>query len=102
MAFNRENGRYTSFSSKILGDVIMSIRNYILDCLIDDSEALNEIKSYFKRFYRNVDQNDIIKEINSMIHEGLIILNHEWRNGHGEYPYSLTEKGQKLWETINK
>ena len=102
MAFNRENGRYTSFSPKILGDGIMSIRNYILDCLIDDSEAPNEIKFYFKKFHPSVNHNDIFKEINLMIHEELIVLSHEWRNEHGEFPYTLTAKGQKLWETINK
>ena len=37
-----------------------------------------------------------------MLTEGYISINYNWKNEHDEYPYSLTEKGKKAWESIQE
>ncbi len=80
----------------------MNIREHILDSLIDDSEAISEIISYFKRFNPETKKKDIVDEINYMILDGLIFLCTDWENAYKEKPYSLTDKGKELWKAIIK
>ena len=45
--------------------------------------------------------NDLERTLKEMVEEGYISINFKWQNENNEYPYSLTDKGRKVWEEKN-
>lgn len=80
----------------------MTIKEYILDCLIDDDEAFTQIVEYFKLAAEiKISPSEIKKILSEMVEEGYISINCSWKNEYDEYPYSLTKKGKETWKKIN-
>ncbi len=81
----------------------MRKKELILDCLIQDDEAFTQIVEYFELASEiKISSEELKKLLNEMIDEGYISINYSWKNEHDEYPYSLTEKGKKAWESIQE
>ena len=81
----------------------MTNKEFILDCLIQDDEAFTQIVEYFEFAVEiNISPVEIKTLLEEMVDEGYISINYSWKNEHGEYPYSLTEKGKKAWEEIKE
>ena len=79
----------------------MTNKELILDSLIDDDEAFTQIVEYFDLAAEiNISPVEIKTLLKEMLTEGYISINYNWKNEHDEYPYSLTEKGKKAWESI--
>ena len=79
----------------------MTNKELILDSLIDDDEAFTQIVEYFDLAAEiNISPVEIKMLLEEMLTEGYISINYNWKNEHDEYPYSLTEKGKKAWESI--
>ena len=79
----------------------MTNKDLILDSLIDDDEAFTQIVEYFDLAAEiNISPVEIKMLLEEMLTEGYISINYNWKNEHDEYPYSLTEKGKKAWESI--
>ena len=79
----------------------MTNKEMILDCLIQDDEAVTQIVEYFELAAEmNIDHTEIKRLLAEMLDEGYIFINYNWKNEHDEYPYSLTEKGKKAWKKI--
>ena len=79
----------------------MTNKELILDSLIDDDEAFTQIEEYFDLAAEiNISPVEIKMLLEVMLTEGYISINYNWKNEHDEYPYSLTEKGKKAWESI--
>ena len=75
----------------------------ILDSLINDDEAFTQIVEYFELVAEiKISHQEVEKLLEEMLDEGYISINYSWKNEHGEYPYSLTEKGKKAWEEIKE
>lgn len=79
----------------------MTYKEYILDSLVDDDEAKTQIMEYFEFSSINITENELDLLLNEMLAEGLIVINHCWKNENNEYPYSLTKKGRELWANIS-
>ena len=81
----------------------MTNKELILDSLIDDDEAFTQIVEYFELVAEiKISHQEVEKLLEEMLDEGHISINYSWKNEHGEYPYSLTEKGKKAWEEIKE
>ena len=80
----------------------MTKKESILDCLIDSDEAKTQIVEFFKYINEPITEQEIDSLLEEMINEGLIIINKKWSNEHGEYPFSITQKGKSIWSKINK
>lgn len=80
----------------------MTNKEFILDCLIQDDEAFTQIVEYFKFYNINISPLEIKRLLEEMLDEGYISINYGWKNEHDEYPYSLTEKGRKVWKDIQE
>ncbi len=80
----------------------MTNKEFILDCLIDDDEARTQIVEYFNFCKTSITDEELDSTLNEMLTEGLITINSEWKNEHGEYPYSLTDKGKNAWKDIEE
>ena len=81
----------------------MTNKEFILDFLIKDDEAFTQIVEYFELIVEiNISPLEIKIILEEMLTEGYIYINYNWKNEHDEYPYSLTEKGKKAWESIQE
>ena len=81
----------------------MNKKEFILDSLIDDDEAFTQIVEYFELVAQiKISPLEIKKILDEMLDEGYISINYSWKNERNEYPYSLTEKGKKAWESIQE
>lgn len=78
----------------------MTNKEYILDCLIDDSEAEKQIIDFFKTFRIVINIGEIKSLIQELIDEGLIFQDNKWVNEFGEKPYTITDKGREAWKKI--
>lgn len=80
----------------------MTNKEFILDSLIDD-EAFTQIFEYFELAAEiKISHLELKKLLNEMVEEGYIFINYSWKTERDEYPYSLTEKGRKAWNDIQK
>ena len=84
---------------EILGKI--THKEMILDSLIDDDECFTQIKEYFNLSEVKITDNDLERTLKEMVEEGYISINFKWQNENNEYPYSLTDKGRKVWEEKN-
>ena len=84
---------------EILGK--MTHKVMILDSLIDDDECFTQIKEYFNLSEVKITDNDLERTLKEMVEEGYISINFKWQNENDEYPYSLTDKGRKVWKEKN-
>lgn len=84
---------------EILGK--MTHKGMILESLIDDDECFTQIKEYFNLSEVKITDNDLERTLKEMVEEGYISINFKWQNENNEYPYSLTEKGRKVWKEKN-
>ncbi len=81
----------------------MTNKEFILDSLIDDDEAFTQILEYFELAAEvKISPVELKKLLNEMVDEGYIFINYSWKTERDEYPYSLTEKGKKAWESIQE
>lgn len=78
----------------------MTVKELILDSLIDDDEARTEIKAFLDFCETDIAENELDRILDEMLAEGLISINYEWKNEKGESPYSLTGKGRDAWKNI--
>lgn len=39
--------------------------------------------------------------LDEMIKEDIIYVNNKWKTENNEFPYSLTEKGKRVWEKVS-
>lgn len=80
----------------------MTKKEYILDSLINDDEALTQIIEYFKFVEVNISYKELNSLLAEMLEEGYITVNYTWKNENDEYPYSLTKKGIDAWNNIEE
>ena len=80
----------------------MTKKEYILDSLINDDEALTQIIEYFKFVEVNISYKELNSLLAEMLEEGYITVNYTWKNENNEYPYSLTKKGIDAWNNIEE
>ena len=80
----------------------MTEKEYILDSLINDDEAFTQILEYFEFVNVAISRENLEKLLDEMVKDGYITINKTWRNEKDEYPYSLTEKGEKTWSAIEE
>lgn len=79
----------------------MTMKEFILDSLIDDDEAFTQILEYFELAAEiKISPLELKKMLKEMEEEGYISINYSWKTERNEYPYSLTEKGRKAWKDI--
>ena len=79
----------------------MTMKEFILDSLIDDDEAFTQILEYFELAAEiKISSLELKKMLKEMEEEGYISINYSWKTERNEYPYSLTEKGRKAWKDI--
>lgn len=78
----------------------MTARECILDCLIEDDEAYTQIVDFVNFANVEISDEEIKRTLHKMEKSGYIYINYDWTNEHGEYPYSLTEKGRRAWKTF--
>jgi len=79
----------------------MTKKEYILDSLIDDDEAISQIIEYFKFIELEISIDELKLLLDEMLKEELIVINRQWKNEKNEYPFSLTIKGRKMWKNKN-
>lgn len=80
----------------------MTNKELILDCLIDDDEALTQIVEFFEFAEVDISIDELKKTLDEMVEEGYVSINYNWKNEHNEYPYALTEKGKNSWKNIDE
>ena len=62
-----------------------------------------DIEFHQQEFYEiNISLTEIKRLLEEMLDDEYISINYSWKNEHDEYPYSLTEKGKKAWESIQE
>lgn len=96
--------RAKSFIGKVFlmsGKKSFKYKELILDALIDDDEAFTQIVEFFAFCKETVSPVVIKSLLDEMVQEGYLCINESWKNEHGEYPYSLTEKGKNAWKKID-
>lgn len=80
----------------------MTIKEMIIDLLMQDDEALTQIEEYLKLPPSvNISRLELENLLNEMIIDGYIVINKKWKTEKNEYPYSLTEKGRELHNKKN-
>lgn len=80
----------------------MTNKELILDSLINDDEAFTQIAKYFALVAGvKISTSEIQQLLSELLNDGYIKINYDWKNEHGEYPYSLTQKGREAWKEIN-
>jgi hypothetical protein len=78
----------------------MTNKEYILDCLMDDSEAEKQIIEFFGFLQIDISVEEIKLLIQDLVNEGLIFQDNKWVNELGERPYSISIKGREVWSKI--
>lgn len=78
----------------------MTNKEYILDCLADDSEAKTQIIKFFEFVKVDISSKEIDSLIEEMLREDLITIDGDWVNEFGEKSYAMTVKGRSLWQSI--
>ena len=81
----------------------MTNKEFILDSLIDGDEAFTQILEYFELVAEiNISPLELKNLLIEMVEEGYIFINYDWKTERDEYPFSLTEKGKKAWNNLQK
>lgn len=80
----------------------MTKTEYVLDSLADDEEAKTQIMEYFVFCNVNISEAELGTLLDKMVADGLIIVNRQWQNEKGEFPYALTTKGREMWSAIEE
>lgn len=80
----------------------MTKTEYVLDSLADDEETKTQIMEYFVLCNVNISEPELDALLDKMVADGLIIVNRQWQNEKGEFPYALTTKGREMWNTIEE
>ena len=80
----------------------MTKTEYVLDSLADDEEAKTQIMEYFVFCNVNISEAELGALLDKMVADGLIIVNRQWQNEKGEFPYALTTKGREMWSAIEE
>ncbi len=80
----------------------MTKTEYVLDSLADDEEAKTQIMEYFVFCNVNISEAELDALLDKMVADGLIIVNRQWQNEKGEFPYALTTKGREMWSAIEE
>jgi hypothetical protein len=78
----------------------MTYKEHVLDCLIDDSEAENQIVEFFRFLQIDISVEEIRLLIQDLVNEGLIFQDNKWVNELGERPYTISIKGKEVWSKI--
>jgi hypothetical protein len=78
----------------------MTNKEYILDCLVDGSEAKTQIVEFFEFVKIDITSKEIDGLIEEMFREDLITIDGNWVNEFGEISYAMTAKGRMLWQSI--
>lgn len=76
----------------------MTKKGIILDALINDSEAITQIKEYFDLLCVEVSLVELNVMLEDLCEKQLIYIDECWVNELGEKPYTITEKGKKELE----
>ena len=80
----------------------MTKTEYVLDSLADDDEAKTQIMEYFEFCNINISESELDALLDKMVADGLIIVNRQWQNEKGEFPYAPTQKGREMWNAIEE
>lgn len=80
----------------------MTKTEYVLDSLADDEEAKTQIMEYFVFCNVNISETELDALLDKMVADGLILVNRQWQNEKGEFPYALTQKGREMWNAIEE
>ena len=80
----------------------MTKTEYVLDSLADDEEAKTQIMEYFVFCNVNISEAELDALLDKMVADGLIIVNRQWQNEKGEFPYALTTKGREMWSALEE
>ncbi|MDD3958287.1 MAG: hypothetical protein PHW40_01045 [Candidatus Izemoplasmatales bacterium] len=78
----------------------MTNKEYVLDCLMDGSEAEKQIVEFFRFLQIEISVEEIRFLIQELVNEGLIFQDNKWVNELGESPFSISLKGREVWSKI--
>ncbi len=80
----------------------MTNQEIILDALINDSEAITQIKEYFRFFGVEVSFDELHAMLEDLIENEIIYIDEIWVNESGQKPYTITDKGKQEWKKIRE
>jgi DNA-binding PadR family transcriptional regulator len=78
----------------------MTNKEIILDALINDSEAITQIKEYFHLLSVEISLEELNVVLEDLVEDEFIFIDEIWVNELGEKPYTITDKGKQEWEKI--
>ena len=79
-------------------EFVLKIKEIVLECLSQDEEALTQIMEYCKLPPSiEISKIELEQVLDEMIKKGIIYVNNKWKTENDKFPYSLTEKGKRVW-----
>ena len=77
---------------------VLKIKEIVLECLSQDDEAFTQIMEYCKLPPSiEISKIELEQVLDEMIKKGIIYVNNKWKTENDKFPYSLTEKGKRVW-----
>jgi hypothetical protein len=91
---------YDAYGNMVIKGGNMTNKEYILDCLVDGSEAKTQIVEFFEFVKVDITSKELDGLIEEMFRENLITIDGDFVNEFGEKSYAMTTKGRMLWQSI--